>query len=70
MFARGLLNRLFTRVYLPEDTDALTNDPLLSSLSEAERATMIAERQSDGSLHFDVHLQGDRETVFLAYPGI
>ncbi|MCT2021344.1 protocatechuate 3,4-dioxygenase subunit alpha [Kocuria marina] len=70
VFARGLLNRLFTRVYLPEDTDALTNDPLLSSLSEAERATMIAERQSDGSLHFDVHLQGDRETVFLTYPGI
>ena len=70
MFARGLLNRLFTRVYLPGDTDALAKDPLLSSLSEAERATMIAERQADGSLHFDVHLQGDRETVFLAYPGI
>ena len=70
VFARGLLNRLFTRVYLPEDTDALANDPLLNSLSEAERASMIAERQADGSLCFDVHLQGDDETVFLAYPGI
>ncbi|WP_058955100.1 hypothetical protein [Kocuria rhizophila] len=25
--------------------------------------------QADGSLRFDVHLQGPRETVFLAYPG-
>jgi len=68
VFARGLLNRLFTRIYLPEDTDALANDPLLASLSEAERQTLIATREADGSLRFDVRLQGENETVFLSYP--
>ncbi|MGO2804654.1 MAG: protocatechuate 3,4-dioxygenase subunit alpha [Glutamicibacter arilaitensis] len=57
VFARGLLNRLFTRIYLPEDTTALARDPLLVSLSEA-----------DGSLRFDIRLQGENETVFLSYP--
>lgn len=68
VFARGLLNRLFTRIYLPEDTEALAADPLLASLPEERRRTLIAEREADGSLRFDVHLQGEGETVFLAYP--
>lgn len=70
VFARGLLNRLFTRIYLPEDTAALERDPLLASLPPEERATLVAERDPDGSLRFDVHLQGERETVFLSYPGL
>ena len=68
VFARGLLNRLFTRIYLPEDTQALANDPLLASLSEAERSTLIATREQDGSLRFAIRLQGENETVFLSYP--
>ncbi|GAA1414914.1 protocatechuate 3,4-dioxygenase subunit alpha [Glutamicibacter uratoxydans] len=68
IFARGLLNRLFTRIYLPEDTEALANDPLLASLPEERRKTLIATREEDGSLRFDVHLQGEKETVFLSYP--
>ncbi|GAB3878579.1 protocatechuate 3,4-dioxygenase subunit alpha [Terrabacter terrigena] len=68
VFARGLLNRLFTRVYLPEPASALESDTLLSSLDPAERATLVASRESDGSLRFDVRLQGDGETVFLRYP--
>ena len=68
VFARGLLNRLFTRIYLPEDTEALANDPLLASLPEERRRTLIATREEDGSLRFDVRLQGEGETVFLAYP--
>lgn len=68
VFARGLLNRLFTRIYLPEDTEALAKDPLLSTLPEDRRQTLIATREEDGSLRFDIHLQGDDETVFLSYP--
>jgi protocatechuate 3,4-dioxygenase, alpha subunit len=64
VFARGLLNRLFTRIYLPDATD-----PLLAGLDEADRTTLVAVREADGSLRFDVHLQGPRETVFLTYPG-
>ncbi|MGC2941356.1 protocatechuate 3,4-dioxygenase subunit alpha [Brevibacterium sp. FAM 24638] len=68
IFARGLLNRLFTRIYLPEDTEALAADPLLSSLDEDERARLIATRGADGSLHFDIRLQGEEETPFLRFP--
>lgn len=68
VFARGLLNRLFTRIYLPEDTEALAKDPLLGSLPEDRRRTLIAEREADGSLRFDIRMQGEDETVFLTYP--
>ncbi len=68
VFARGLLNRLFTRIYLPEDTAALENDWLLKSLPEDRRNTLIATREENGDLRFDVHLQGENETVFLQYP--
>jgi protocatechuate 3,4-dioxygenase alpha subunit len=64
VFARGLLNRLFTRIYLPDQED----DPFLSSLPEDRRRTLVAERDHDG-LVFDVVLQGEDETVFLSYPG-
>lgn len=68
VFARGLLNRLFTRIYLPDDADALAADPLLSKLPEDRRHTLIATREDDGSLLFDINLQGDDETVFLKFP--
>jgi protocatechuate 3,4-dioxygenase alpha subunit len=65
VFARGLLQRVVTRLYLPGDADAHGRDPLLSSIADpARRATLVAV--DDGSrLLFDVRLQGDRETVFL-----
>lgn len=64
VFARGLLNRLFTRIYLPGTAD----DRLLASLPAERRGTLIAG--GDGrQLHFDVRLQGADETVFLRYPG-
>ncbi|WP_349269540.1 protocatechuate 3,4-dioxygenase subunit alpha [Mycolicibacterium parafortuitum] len=69
VFARGLLNRLFTRVYVPGDH--LADDPLLASLPPERRRTLIARRDRAG-LHFDVQLQdapGAPETVFLRYPG-
>jgi protocatechuate 3,4-dioxygenase alpha subunit len=66
VFARGLLDRLFTRIYLPGR--AADAEPLLSSLPQDRRDTMLAHRDADGSLRFDIHLQGERETVFLAFP--
>lgn len=68
VFARGLLNRLFTRVYLPDDEPALAADALLTSVPPDRRSTLIATPDSDG-YRFDVVLQGENETVFLAYPG-
>lgn len=69
VFARGLMNRLFTRIYLPEDREALAADPLLSSLDPARRQTLIARRDPDGGLAWDVRLQGKDETVFLDFGG-
>jgi len=69
IFARGLLNKLHTRMYLPEDQEALAKDPLLSSLPEERRRTLIATREADGGLRWDIKLQGEDETVFLSYPG-
>lgn len=68
VFARGLLNRLFTRAYLP-GADGLERDPLLGALDQSRRQRMVAEREADGGLRFDVRLQGEDETVFLRYPG-
>lgn len=67
VFARGLLNRLFTRAYLPDD--AADSDPFLSGLRVDQRDTLMATREDDGGLRFDVHLQGEQETVFLTFPG-
>jgi protocatechuate 3,4-dioxygenase alpha subunit len=61
------MNRLFTRVYLPEDEAALAKDPLLSSLDPDRRRTLIARRDPDGGLTWDIRLQGDSETVFLDF---
>ncbi len=66
VFARGLLNRLFTRAYLPDEQVA--SQPLLASLPDDRRDTLIAVPDEQG-LRFDIRLQGDRETVFLRYPG-
>lgn len=66
VFARGLLDRLFTRAYLPENPQALAADRLLAEVAESRRATLIATRDVDGFL-FDIHLQGSAETVFLAH---
>jgi protocatechuate 3,4-dioxygenase alpha subunit len=62
VFARGLLNRLFTRVYLPD----APLDALLASLPAERRRTLTAV--ADGAqLVFDIRLQGADETVFLRY---
>jgi protocatechuate 3,4-dioxygenase alpha subunit len=67
VLARGLLDRLFTRAYLPDDPGLLANDTLLASVAPDRRQTLIARREPNG-LVFDVSLQGPGETVFLTYP--
>ncbi|PZG19670.1 protocatechuate 3,4-dioxygenase subunit alpha [Micromonospora craterilacus] len=66
LFARGLLDRLFTRIYLPGPE--LSDDPFLRSLPDDRRRTLVAERDVDGNLRLDLRLQGEQETVFLAFP--
>lgn len=67
VYARGLPNKLHTRLYLPGDEPRLRHDPLLSSLTDDERDTLILERTPEGWLQKDIRLQGEKETVFLAF---
>ena len=62
VFARGLLNRVVTRIYF-EDQDN-SGDPVLRAVPEERRGTLIAPRTEDG-YRFDVRLQGQGETVFF-----
>jgi protocatechuate 3,4-dioxygenase, alpha subunit len=63
VFGRGLLKRLATRLYF-EGAPENDNDPILALTPPERRRTLIA-RQQDGVWRFDIHLQGDRETVFF-----
>ncbi|WP_026454974.1 protocatechuate 3,4-dioxygenase subunit alpha [Saccharomonospora iraqiensis] len=64
VFARGMLHRLVTRIYFPEQIEANAGDPVLSSVPADRRRTLIAEPTEDG-YRFDVRLQGEGETVFF-----
>ncbi len=65
MFARGLLKRLVTRLYFPDEATANDEDPVLGLLSPEERSTLVAV-PDDGSLRFDIRLQGAGQTTFFA----
>ncbi len=65
VFARGLLNRVVTRIYFADEAEANAADPVLAGLDESARATLVAAREEDG-YRFDVRLQGPDETVFFA----
>jgi protocatechuate 3,4-dioxygenase, alpha subunit len=69
VFARGLLDRLVTRIYFGDEAEANAADPVLSAIAEpARRATLIAtaaEGGGPGEFRFDIRLRGERETVFF-----
>ena len=65
IFGRGLLRHLVTRMYFPDETEANATDPVLNLVEPARRGTIIANNCRD-VLHFDIRLQGERETVFFA----
>lgn len=63
--ARGINVGLQTRMYFADEAGANAIDPLLARLEDNGRiATLIAPREGD-NFTFDIHLQGERETVFL-----
>jgi protocatechuate 3,4-dioxygenase alpha subunit len=64
VFARGVLNRLATRVYFDGDP-ANAEDPVLKLVDPARRATLIAKRDKAGVWRHPIHLGGANETVFF-----
>ena len=66
VFARGLLDRVVTRIYFADEAAANAEDVVLAGLpDDAARRTLIARPGEDGYV-LDIHLQGDDETVFFA----
>jgi protocatechuate 3,4-dioxygenase, alpha subunit len=65
---RGLLSHAYTRIYFPDEAEANTRDPVLNAVPEERRKTLIAERVETPSglaYRFDIHMQGEEETVFF-----
>jgi protocatechuate 3,4-dioxygenase, alpha subunit len=65
ILGRGILTRLYTRVYFAGEKLNET-DPLLSLIEDpARRATLIAQPDGVGTWRMDIRLQGEGETVFI-----
>jgi len=67
VFARGLLDRVVTRLYFPDEAAANAADPVLTALPDpARRGTLVATGDAASGFRFDIRLQGDGETIFFA----
>ncbi|HWB38077.1 MAG TPA: protocatechuate 3,4-dioxygenase subunit alpha [Rugosimonospora sp.] len=64
IFARGLLDRLVTRVYFAGEPGN-AQDPVLAGLPDPERRDTLLAVPVAGGYVFDIRLQGERETVFF-----
>jgi protocatechuate 3,4-dioxygenase alpha subunit len=70
--ARGMLDPTFTRVYFEDEPAANAEDPVLQSVPEGRRSTLIAALAESGdssvpTYRFDIRYQGDDETVFFDF---
>jgi protocatechuate 3,4-dioxygenase alpha subunit len=66
VFARGILQRLATRIYFEGDP-ANGECPILALVPEERRCTLLARPDPNhaGEWHFDIRLCGNDETVFF-----
>jgi len=66
VFMRGLLRRLVTRIYFP-DEPANAADFALNLVEPGRRGTLVAKRTTEhvGNLEWNVVIQGPDETVFF-----
>lgn len=66
VYARGTLRQLYTRIYFAGDP-ANEQDPVLALVPAERRSTLLAQPDPahPGHWRFDIHLQGEPETVFF-----
>ena len=66
VLARGMLDGLFTRIYFADDP-ANGEDDALALVPEDRRSTLLARQDpaQPGTWNFEIHLSGNRETVFF-----
>jgi len=63
--ARGINVGLHTRMYFPEEAEANAADPLLARIEHRHRVATLVATGAAPNYVFDIHLQGEKETVFL-----
>lgn len=62
------MSHAYTRLYFSDEAAANAADPVLIAVPKARRETLIARREETATgvaYCFDIHMQGDRETVFF-----
>jgi protocatechuate 3,4-dioxygenase alpha subunit len=66
LLMRGLLRHLLTRIYFAGDA-ANGEDAVLQLVPTERRKTLLAEpsQENPRGMSWDIHLQGERETVFF-----
>lgn len=64
IFMRGALNHNYTRAYF-EGHPANDSDPVLQAVPEQRRGTLMARHEASGIWVFNIHMQGEGETVFF-----
>ena len=63
--ARGINLGLHTRMYFPDDEAANKADPILTRIEHQSRIPTLIAKKEGNDYRFDIHLQGDQETVFF-----
>ena len=63
--ARGINLGLNTRMYFADENRANAADPVLARIEHKDRLKTLLARRDGNSYAFDIHLQGESETVFF-----
>lgn len=66
VFARGLVKHQFTALFLDDDA-GLSESGVLNQVPQERRATLVARKTGDAQYHWDIWMQGEKETVFFDY---
>lgn len=67
VFTRGLLKRVVTRIYFPDEEERNATDHVLSSIENPEVRNTLVAREESGVLRFDIRLQGEDQTAFFEF---
>lgn len=68
VFARGMLNHAFTRIYFSDEQEENSRDPVLASVDPVRRKSLVASLRDPAGppvYDFEICLQGAHETVFF-----
>lgn len=63
--ARGINLGLHTRMYFGDEEEANKEDPILARIEHRVRVPTLIAPHAGSTYTFDIHLQGEKETIFF-----